>query len=137
MNITDLKAGDRIYMTINKTFAPTENLIGKQVIFESTPRWTSGARKSFTQCKGTIIQHTTLKGEPALELQFVSLVNPSNTGIARIIYYSIASLWLYEGETNINTVVPKEVSEKRNEFPYAAYQLPPVNIYRKKIKLVW
>ena len=137
MKIRDLKSGDRIYLTLNRLFGPVEKRVGSQVIFETVPRWTPGARKSFTQCKGSVTKHTILNNDPALEIQFMSLINPSNTGIARIAYYAIISLWLYEGETNIDTVVSQEISDKRNEFPYAAYQLPPVNIYRKKINLVW
>jgi hypothetical protein len=137
MNIRDLKAGDRVYMTINKLFAPVEKLRGKNLIYETVAAWTSGPRKSFTQCKGTVMRHVELDGFPALEVQFISLIDPSNTGMAQISYHTLVSLWLYEGETNIDTVVPKKISDERNEWPYTAYQLPPVNIYRKKIKLVW
>ena len=137
MNIRQLQAGDRVYVTINKVFSPVERRIGKQVIFETSRSWGSRPGKSFTQCKGSLLSHTTVNNEPALELQFISLIDPNNIGVARINYFSIMSLWLYEGETNIDTVVPHHISEQRNQFPYTAYQLPPVNIYRKRINLVW
>jgi len=137
MNIRDLKAGDRVYMTINRIFAPVEKRRGKKIIFETVTPWTTGPKKSFTQCKATVLSHTTLNQEPALAIQFISIIDPTNIGVAHIAYHAIASLWLYEGETNIDTVVPQKISDARNIWPYTAYQLPPVNIYRKKIKLIW
>ncbi len=137
MKIKDLKAGDRVYLTINRNFAPVEVRLGSEVVFETGQGWQARVGRSFTQCNGVINKHTTLRNEPALELQFTSLIDSNNTGVARIAYFTIKGLWLYQGETNIATVVPKEVSDKRNEWPYTAYQLPPVNIYRKKIQLVW
>lgn len=137
MNIKDLKAGDRILVTINKIFSPIETRSGNKTIYKTTQAWTAGPRSSFTQCKGTILGHTTLYGGPALRVSFVAIPNSNRTGEVIINYFSINSLWLYEGETNIDTVVPKEISDKRNEWPYTAYQAPPSNIYRKKIKLIW
>ena len=55
MKIRDLQAGDRVYVTINKIFAPVQRKIGPEFIFESTAGWTSRNKDSFTQCRGTMM----------------------------------------------------------------------------------
>ena len=63
-----------------------------------------------------------------LVLQFSSRVNPSFSGIAEIDYFSIQSLYLYEGETNAATVA-KGLENKQ--------LAPAMRIYRKKVILKW
>ena len=137
MTINDVKSGDRVLVTINKIFAPVEKIVGKAPVYQTTQAWSVGKRSTFTQCKGVVLGRGTLYEGPTLIVQFVAIPNSNRTGVVHINYFAINSLWVYEGETNINTVVPKEISDKRNEWPYTAYQLPPSNIYRKKVRLIW
>jgi len=137
MNIGDLKSGDRILLKVNKVFKPVPRRIGEGMVYETSTSRVSSPSVSFSECKAVVIDHTPLNNNAALKIHFISITNSSNTGIAHLNYYSILSIWLYEGETNIDTVVPEEISDARNDWPYAAYQLPPMNIYRKKVNLVW
>jgi len=138
MKITELQAGDRVYFVIDKRLKPVQRRVGKKVIFQTPIIFGGSSGRSFTQCTATVVGHTTLEGDvPALSIYFISTIDPNNQGAAQIAYYSIQRMWIFEGETNIDTVVPKAISEDRDNWPYTAYQAPPMNIYRKHVRLVW
>lgn len=137
MNIGDLKSGDDILLKVNGAFKPVPMRYGKKTVYETPTVQGRPRSPTFSECTATVIGHAPLNNTPALQIQFVNIVDRSVTGIAHINYFSILSIRLYEGETNIKTVVPKDISDKRDEWPYTAYQLPPSKIYRKKVNLVW
>ena len=124
MYITDLKAGDEILITLTPQYPAYLTRAGKVVVYKTGKQYKKSQSIPFTEGEASVL----LNDSRVLVLQFSSRVNPSFSGIAEIDYFSIQSLYLYEGETNAATVA-KGLENKQ--------LAPAMRIYRKKVILKW
>ena len=124
MYITELKAGDKILITLNSSTPAYSTLMGKSVIYKTGKQYRRKQDIHFSEGTATVI----LNSERVLVLNFAGLTNTSFSGVAEVDYYAVKAAYLYTGETNAATVA---------EGLYNKATAPPMNIYRKKIVLKW
>ena len=124
MYITELSAGDKILITLSTATPAYPTRASKDSIVYKTGK--QYKRNDITLLKGVAVVLT--NSDKVLTFRFYDFYTPAISGIAAVDYYSISSIYLYEGETNASTV-----AEGLND-PTTA---PPVDIYRKNVVLRW
>ena len=124
MYITELSEGDEILITLGDSTPAYPVLVGKSVIYRTGKRYARKQDVYFSEGTATVL----LNSERVLVLRFAGTINPSFSGIAEVDYQAVRSLYLYQGETNADTVA-KGISDKTTA--------PAMDIYRKKIVLKW
>ncbi len=124
MYITELKAGDKILITLNKSTPAYPTLLGNSLLYKTGKQYRRKQDAYFNEGTANVL----LNSERVLVLTFAGLTNPSFSGVAEIDYSAVKSIYLYTGETNADTVA---------EGLYNKSTAPAMNIYRKKIILKW
>lgn len=124
MYITELKAGDQILIDLHKSLPAYPTRSGKVTIYRTGSQYKLGKAVSFSEGEGTVI----LNSGKVLVMNFSGRVNPSFHGVAEIDYSAVNNLYIYEGETNADTVA-KGLENKQTA--------PAMRIYRKKVVLRW
>ena len=134
MYISELSPGDKIlFKLISGKYAYPE-LNRDSILYKTSS--TNQKLKSFylTEGEGVILSNKNKK----INVSFNSFDSRSCNGIAEIDYGAFQFIYLYEGETNEKTVIPKKKFdfnlEEEIEFTHTS---PAMNIYRKKIDLFW
>ena len=136
--IDQLDIDAKVLITLGKLFRVNENRnLGVEVA-------SRGGRGTLTELIATVKSHTTVLGDKALYVQYVSRDRSFNkSGYAYIPYKTIQHCWLYTGQVTTNQVQNRQPSEhvtivsSYTEWPYAAGQFPPGEIYSEKIALRW
>lgn len=124
MYITELKAGDEILIDLHKSLPAYPTKEGNVIIYKTGSRYKKGKPVTFSEGEGTVI----LNSNKVLVFRFAGRINPSFHGVAEVDYSAIQKLYIYEGETNADTV-----AEGLNNKQTA----PAMKIYRKKVVLRW
>ena len=134
MYISELSPGDKIlFKLIPGKYAYPE--LNKDSITYKTSNINQKLKAFYlTEGEGFIISNK----DKRIDLRFNSFDSRTCHGIAEIDYGAFQFIYLYQGETNSETVVPKRKLdfnlEVDIEFPHTT---PTMQIYRKKIDLFW
>jgi hypothetical protein len=124
MTLYDLTAGDYILIRLrgNSRAVPVYQKSQKN-LYKTDKNSNRHEPDSLLEAEGTIISNS----NKVLTMNFVSTVNRNKTGIAEIDYISIASVYLFEGETTRPFAEASEPGTGR----------VPLNVYRTKVKVEW
>ena len=132
-NITELKQGDDIIVTLLRSRPATPTGVGNQIIYctsnnyKRTPHEFTGGQAIVLANAGKI-----------LRIQFTSRPNANVGGVAELDYAAIQSIYIWEGESNADTVVMKRKLDFELEIPVKfPHTMPPMKIYKKKVNLIW
>jgi len=133
MNITELKSGDDILITLLRSRPANPVRVREETIhrtkdaFKRTPR-------SFTGGKGIVLANA----DKILTIRFTSNTASSFEGVAELQYEAIRDIHIWQGETNADTVVLKRKLDFELEIPVEfPHTMPATKIYRKKVNLLW
>ena len=136
--IDQLQANDKLLLKLNKLFRINDDRYLRHQIASK------GGRGTITEVIATLLNHSEVLGHKCLYVQYTDRQRVSNkSGKAHIPYYTIKHLWRYTGQVTTNQVQNRQPSEDRTivssytEWPYAAWQFPPGEIYSEKIILRW
>lgn len=134
MYISELSTGNKIrFKLISGHFAYPE-LQNNSLVYKTSNISKQESGFYLTEGEGTILSNN----NKVISVQFNSFDSRSCHGVAELDYVAFQNIYLYEGETNSETVLPKKIIdfnlEQDLEFPHTA---PAMNIYRKKITLFW
>ena len=134
MYITELSAGDKILLKLISGKYAYPELINGEITYRTSNINQKMKASYFIEGEGFIISNENKK----IKMSFNSFDSRSCYGIAEVDYNAFQFIYLNEGETNADTVVPKKKLdfdlEEDIEFPHTA---PAMQIYRKKIILFW
>ena len=124
MYITELSPGDKILISLSR-HAPAypTRTSPTSIVYKTNSRY-KRHDLTFTKGIGVVLNNV----DRVLTIRFSDYYNPATSGIAAIDYNAVASIYLYEGETNAATV-----AEGLND-PTTA---PAMEIYRKKVDIRW
>ena len=133
MNITDLKSGDDIVITLLRSRPANEVNVNGNVIYRTKGHYKRNAR-SFTGGEAIVMANA----NKVLTVRVTSNTNSNFEGVAELEYKSIRDIHIWEGETNADTVVLKRKLDFELEIPVEfPHTMPAVKIYKKKVNLFW
>ena len=125
MYLPDVPVGSNVLLTLHSQHPAWPTREGSRVI-HTTSKAVHRSRSDapFTEGTGTVLENSNLR----LTVQFVDRTNPRFFGVARLDYHAIQLLYVYQGETNEETVYGDLVNISA---------VPKMDIYRKKVILRW
>tara|TARA_A100001515_G_scaffold140438_1_gene136138 strand:- start:182 stop:595 length:414 start_codon:yes stop_codon:yes gene_type:complete len=133
MNITDLKSGDDIVITLLRT-RPANPVQVKGDIIHRTKNEFKRTPRSFTGGEGIVLANA----DKILTIRFTSNTASNFEGVAELEYEAIRDIHIWEGETNADTVVLKRKLDFELEIPVEfPHTMPATKIYKKKVNLLW
>ena len=133
MNITDLKSGDDILITMLRP-RPANPVMVKDSLIHQTKGSNKRSPQSFTGGEGIVLSNA----NKVLTIRFTSNTNSNFEGVAELDYDAIRDIHIWEGESNADTVVLKRKLDFKLEIPVEfPHTMPAVKIYKKKVNLRW
>ena len=132
MNITDLKSGDDILITMLRSRPANAINVSGEVIYSTKGQYKRNS-PAFTGGRCTVLSNS----DKILKVRFRNNTNYIE-GVAELEYNAIRDIHIWEGETNADTVVSKRKLDFELEIPVEnPHTMPASKIYRKRVNLLW
>ena len=133
MNITDLENGSDIVITMLRSRPANEVYVNGNVIHRTQGHYKRTPR-SFTGGEAIVMANA----NKLLTVRFTSNTNSNFEGVAELEYDAIRDIYIWEGETNADTVVMKRKLDFKLEIPVEfPHTMPALKIYKKKVNVFW